>query len=307
MTSTGLPMRTLGHTGMSVTRLGYGAMSLDSARFAPVSPEQAEKVLAAVLDSGINFIDTAPDYGESEETIGRVAAHRRGEFFLASKCGCPVAPGTGPRHVYTRENIIAGVEQSLRRMKTDYLDLVQFHGSPSRQALEQEGAIQTLLDLKGQGKVRFIGSSSTLPDLLDLIQMGVFDTFQIPYSGLQREHEAAITQAAQAGAGTIIRGGAARGAPSPDKAWAIRRLPEMSEDRPRMMWERANLDDLLHGATRMEFTLRFTFSHPDLDTAIVGTANVDHLRANIAASRKGPLPGDVAAEAKRRLAAAMED
>jgi aryl-alcohol dehydrogenase-like predicted oxidoreductase len=306
MAEAGLPTAQLGRTGMTVTRLGYGGMSLDSGRFLPVSQEQAKAVLAAALDAGINFIDTAPDYGESEESIGAFASHRRKEFFLASKCGCPVAPGTEGRHVYTRENILAGVERSLRRMKTDYLDLVQFHGSPSKQALEQEGAVQTLQELKKQGKVRSIGSSSTLPDLPDLIRMDVFDCFQIPYSALQREHESAITEAAKAGAGTVIRGGVARGAPSPDKGWAIRRLPEVAQERPRMLWERARLDDLLDGMSRMEFTLRFTLSHPDLHTAIVGTANVDHLRANVEAVRKGPLPADVAAEAKRRLDAVGE-
>ena len=302
MTDTGLPTRTLGRTGMKVTRIGYGAMSLDTGRFAPVTPEQAQSVLNAVLDAGINFIDTSPDYGESEESIGRYASHRRNEYFLASKCGCPVLPSAAGKHVYTRENITAAVDQSLKRMKTDHLDLLQFHGAPSPEALEREGAVQTLLDLQKQGKVRFIGVSSVLPDLPRHIQMGVFDTFQVPYSVLQREHEEAISDAAKAGAGTVIRGGAVRGAP--EKGWAIRRLPEVPEQRPRTFWERANLDDLLNGESRMDFTIRFTFSHPALDTAIIGTANVNHLRANVQAARKGPLPPDVVKEAKRRLDAA---
>ncbi len=304
MTGRTLGKRTLGRTGIPVTRMGYGAMSLDSGRFAPVSPDQAAAILTAVLDAGINFIDTSPDYGESEEFIGRFIAHRRSEFFLATKCGCPVVPGAGTQHVYTRENIVAAVEQSLRRMKTDHIDLLQFHGAPSPEALEHEGAIETLRDLQRQGKVRFIGVSAVLPGLARHIAMGVFDAFQIPYSALQREHEGVITEAARAGGGTVIRGGAVRGAPAVDKEWAIRRLPEVSPERPRTLWERAHLDDLLAGETRMAFTLRFTFSHPDLDTAIIGTANPDHLHSNIQALRKGPLPADVLTEAKRRLDAA---
>ena len=312
MTPTDLPTRTLGRTGLQVTQLGYGAMELRGGeRGRDVSEQQAEAILNAVLDSGINFIDTSPDYGMSEELIGRFIAGRRDEYVLASKCGCLVAvrpdpSGKGPRHVYTRENVVAGVEQSLRRMNTDYLDIVQFHGSPSQAELEEHEAIETLLELKQQGKIRYIGASSTLPNLADHIAMGVFDAFQIPYSALQREHEGAISQAAAAGAGTVIRGGAARGAPSEDKDWAVRLIggrgaePQDTRD----LWERAGLDGLLDGMSRMDFTMRFTFSHPDLHTTIVGTVNPDHLRANIEALRAGPLPADVYDEAKRRLGGA---
>ena len=103
------------------------------------------------------------------------------------------------------------------------------------------------------------------------------------------------------GAGTVIRGGVARGAPSDDKHWDIRRLPEVPPERPRALWEAARLDDLLDGMTRMAFMLRFTLSHPDVDTTIVGTSNPAHLEENLAALRLGPLPGDVRTEALRRL------
>src|SRR6185369_14303611 len=124
-----IPTSTLGRTGATVTKLGYGAMELRSRRF---DEAEADRLLNTVLDSGINMIDTSPDYGASEEHIGRAISHRRDEYFLASKCGCPVGEGIGetpPRgfreHIFTRENVRAGVEQSLRRMHTDHLDLVQ--------------------------------------------------------------------------------------------------------------------------------------------------------------------------------------
>ena len=311
-----LPTNELGRTGMQVTRLGYGAMELRGAsgrggpsdRSRAVTPEQAEAVLNAVLDAGINFIDTSPDYGMSEELIGRFISHRRSEYFLASKCGCLVAvgpdpSGRGPRHVYTRENVVAGVEQSLARMRTDHLDLVQFHGNPSREQLREHGAVEALRELQQAGKVHFIGSSSTLPELAGHIEGGVFDAFQIPYSAIQREHEDAIGEAAAAGAGTVIRGGAARGIAADDKDWGAR-LAGMQQGEAQGVWERASLDDLLEGASRMEFTLRFTLSHPQLNTTIVGTANPDHLAMNVAAADRGPLPADVYEEAKRRLSGA---
>jgi aryl-alcohol dehydrogenase-like predicted oxidoreductase len=298
-----LPKRTLGRTGLEVTTLGYGAMELRGApRGRDVSEEQAERILNAVLDAGINFIDTSIDYGVAEERIGKYIAHRRSEYFLASKCGClagdlvnnppPAREGQRSPHVFTAENIVQGVNQSLQRMKTEYLDLVQFHASPSKQELEEHGALQALQDLQRQGKVRFIGISGTIPNLKEQIEMGVFDTFQIPYSALERQHETLIEEASRAGAGIIIRGGAAKGGPGKEQGdfWET--------------WQRVGADDLLGGMSRMEFILRFTYSHPDLDTTIVGTVNPDHLQDNLTALLSGPLPADVYDEAKRRLAEA---
>jgi aryl-alcohol dehydrogenase-like predicted oxidoreductase len=294
---TDLPKRELGRTGLQVTTLGYGSMELRGApRARDTTEAQAETILNAVLDAGINFIDTSIDYGVSEERIGRYISHRRSEYYLASKCGClvgaPAVRGQTSPHVFTRDNIIAGVEQSLARMKTDHLDLVQFHISPSKQVLEENGAIDAVMELKHAGKVRFIGMSATLPHMKDHIAMGVFDVFQVPYSALEREHEAIIAAASAAGAGIIIRGGAAKGAPSEGKQQG------MQWDR----WRNAKLDDLLGDLTAMEFILRFTFTNPDLDTTIVGTVNPAHLHANVEMARKGKLPAELYAEAKRRLA-----
>ena len=81
-------------------------------------------------------------------------------------------------------------------MRTDHLDVLQFHISPSRQTLEQNGAIDTVLELKRTGATRFVGMSGTLPNIVDHIAMGVFDVFQIPYSAVEREHETIIAAAA---------------------------------------------------------------------------------------------------------------
>ena len=178
--------RPLGRTGTDVTILGYGAMELRGQPRGPaITDEAVGQVLNAVLDAGINLIDTSVDYGRSEELIGRYLGHRRDEYFLASKCGCPLdLPADTPPpypHDYRPANVRAGVEQSLRRLGTDRLDLVQVHMSPSRDQLEQ--------------------------------------------------------------------------------------------------------------------------GHPGLSSTIVGTANPEHLRANLAVAGRGPLPGDLYAEALRRLPA----
>lgn len=297
-----LPTSTLGRTGVTVSKLGYGAMELRSRQ---LEPGDVDRLLNAVLDSGINVIDTSPDYGASEEHIGRAISHRRDEFFLSSKCGCPVGESVGEsgpsgrEHVFTRENIRAGVEQSLRRLRTDHLDLVQFHMSPPPEALTEHDAVAELDLLRQAGKIRFVGISGTLPNLPAQIATGVFDVFQIPYSAVEREHEEEISAAARSGAGTVIRGGVARGLPEPPPNYPARHREGFRARRER--FERADIDDLLGDMTPMELVLRFTISHPDLHTTIVGTKNPEHLSANVEAASRGPLPSDVYAEAKRRF------
>jgi aryl-alcohol dehydrogenase-like predicted oxidoreductase len=297
--------RPLGRTGADVTILGYGAMELRGQPRGPaIDDEDAGRLLNAVLDSGINLIDTSVDYGRSEELIGRYIGHRRDEYFLASKCGClleqPADAMPPYPHDYSPGNVRAGIEQSLRRLGTDRLDLVQVHMSPSRTQLEADHAVETMLTVRDEGKVRFIGMSGILPNLPDHIAMGVFDVFQIPYSAVQREHEKLITAAAAAGAGTLIRGGAARGAPAEDKAW--RQGPiGLGQGEGQHRWEHSGVDDLLGDMSRIEFVLRFTLSHPDLSSTIVGTSNAGHLRSNVAIAENGPLPAGLYEKAKARL------
>jgi len=194
--------RPLGRTGADVTILGYGAMELRGQPHGPaIDDGDAGRLLNEVLDGGINLIDTSIDYGRSEELIGQYLGHRRDEYFLASKCGCllgPPPPGARPPfpHDYSAANVRAGIDQSLRRLRTDRLDLVQVHMSPSRAQMAAEDTVGALMSAREQGKVRFLGMSGILPNLPDHIAMGVFDVFQIPYSAVQREHEDLITAAA---------------------------------------------------------------------------------------------------------------
>lgn len=299
----------LGRTGHAATRLGFGAMELGGIA-GPLPEAQVERLLHGVLDAGINLIDTSPDYQASEELIGRFLSKRRDAFFLASKCGCLVGRQPTLRdgkleHDFSRANVRAGVEQSLRRLKTDHLDLVQVHSSPSRATLEANGTIDEMKALQQEGKVRFLGMSSVLPDLRDHVAMGVFDVFQIPYSALQPEHEAVIHEAARAGAGTIIRGGVARGAPdiAPDRPQTQSFWQTFVKSK-RDLWQAAKLDELAVGMGKTEFLLRFVLGHEDLHTTIVGTSKPEHLAANVVAASRGPLPADLRLEAKRRIAAA---
>jgi aryl-alcohol dehydrogenase-like predicted oxidoreductase len=181
-------------------------------------------------------------------------------------------------------------------MKTDYVDVMQLH-NPGVEQVEQGDLVAVLQDMKQQGKVRWIGCSSTLPHIDTYIGWGVFDVYQIPYSALERQHENFITKAAVAGAGIIDRGGVARGEPGVGLG---------NTDR----WQKydaANLDELREeGESRSAFLLRFLLSHPHIHTTIVGTLIPAHLEENIAAAARGPLSSETYAEAKRRLDAAGE-
>ena len=280
---TDLATRQLGNTGLVVTQLGYGAGFRGE-----VTEAQADGLFNAVLDAGINFIDTAPCYDFSEDRIGAGISRRRDEFYLATKCGCNVGPGGKPRdphHIWTAENFHGNIDESLRRMNVDYVDLLQMH-SPSFKQFEQGGLLDALNQIRDSGKARFIGVSTNLPDLPAYMKIPDFDVFQISYSALGRRHERLIQDVADAGAGVIIRGGIAKG--------------HRGEGWPK--WERAGLDDLLDGMDRYAFVLRFTLTHPACQTNIVGTADLNHFKANVAAAKAGPLPQAVYEEAKERLA-----
>ena len=210
--------RILGRTGLEVTQLGYGSMGLRGPRTWGVrvaSDADAETMLNVVLDAGINFIDTSPDYGISEERIGRFIGHRRHEYFLATKCGCVYTQQEDHlelAHVWQPDVIRRNLETSLQRLRTDHIDILQFHGSDA-ETLQHAGLIDLLCEFRERKLIRFIGSSSSLPYLPGLITLGVFDTFQIPYSCLAPQHHELMRQAAATGAGIILRGGIAQGGP----------------------------------------------------------------------------------------------
>ena len=292
-----LPTAVLGRTGLEVTRLGFGS-ALYSPERPKMTPEHWRGLLNAVVDSGINFIDTAYDYVDAEVSIGDAIGGRHPEFHLATKCGCTETDGTRnfSEHIWTRDNLLRTLEGSLKRLKRDAIDVMQLH-NPTVQQSEEDGVVDTLQEMKRGGTVRWIGMSSTLPHLPTYIDWGVFDTFQIPYSALEREHENLITNAAEAGAGIIIRGGAARGEPGVG----------LGDEERWKRFETAGLDELREaGESRSAFVIRFTLTHPHVHTNIVGTTNTDHLRENIDAVKRGPLSQDTYEEAKRRLDAVGE-
>lgn len=292
-----LAKRQLGKTGLQVTQIGYGSMGLRGPRtwgVRVVDESDAEAFLHRVLDVGINFIDTAPDYGIAEERIGRYLHGRRDEFYLATKCGCVYTQHEDHLeidHVWKPDIVKDNLDTSLKRLRTDHVDLMQFHGGDAK-TLQRSGLIDLLVDLKRQGVLRHLGVSSKLPNLLELIDLDVFETFQVPYSVLAPENDQAMRAAHDRGAGIIIRGGIAHGGPDAE----IKR-PHLDQ-----VWQAARLDELVpDDCSRAQFLLRATLSHPACDTTIVGTCNPNHLAENLDALHAGPLPAATLQELQQRV------
>ena len=289
------PDQTLGRTGLPVTKLGFGC-ALWSPRHTHWTMSHARRIWEMALDSGINFFDTAYDYVHSEEWIGKTITGRYEDFYLATKCGCTDSLPTqnSSVHEWTRDNLFRGIETSLRRLKKDSVDILQLHNATVSEC-EKGGIVEVLNEIKEQGMTKWIGASTTSPHLEHLLDWGDFDVMQIPYSALERSHENLISQVRGKGIGTIIRGGVAQG--------------EVNQGRgDRNIWDLfqgAKLDEFVEeNETRSTFVLRFTLSHPDIDTVIVGTTDPEHLKQNINAARKGPLSPNIYSEVKERLSKA---
>jgi aryl-alcohol dehydrogenase-like predicted oxidoreductase len=289
---------TLGRTGLNVTQLAFGAMEL---RYPAeggdrnVADKTADEVLNGVLDAGINFIDTAPDYGLSEERIGRFISSRRKEFYISTKCGCdPKDKGGQGGHIWSRDQLLRNIEGSLKRLRLDYVDILQLHNPKLAENPPVELLVSTLKEIQSRGLTKFISISTTLPDIISYLDHGVFDTFQIPYSCLEPQHHDAIAEVGKRGAGVIIRGGIGTGGPEGPV------LKRVKMD----VWQAAKLDELCTGDIKAsELVLRYTLKHPQCHTTIVGTSNPQHLAANLSAAGKGPLPDDIYNEVTRRIAA----
>jgi aryl-alcohol dehydrogenase-like predicted oxidoreductase len=191
--------RILGRTGIKVSPYALGAMMFATAMGNP--PEESIRIIHKALDAGINFVDTADAYADSEEIVGRALQGRRDGIVLATKVGRPVDDDLSHRGA-SRRWIIKAVEDSLRRLQTDYIDLYQIHRPDPDTDIEE--TLSALTDLIRSGKVRAIGTS-TMP-AADIVEaqwvaerrgLQRFHTEQPPYSILNRGIESEVLPAAQ--------------------------------------------------------------------------------------------------------------
>ena len=290
--------RRLGTTGLDATLLGFGAMELRGPRVwngRDITDSEADMLLNAVLDAGIGFMDTAPAYGPCEEWIGRFVGHRRNEYLLATKCGSSLVnrgEHDDTPHDWTAAHIEHSLERSLRRLRTDRVDVWQLH-NPSVRQVEEGSLLEVMYRAKAAGKVRAIGVSTTLPHVDTFLDWRVFDLVQLPFSLLQRDHAGVIERAGAAGAAVIVRGAVARGQPGAGQGSPGRW----------QAWEDMGLSELLEeGETPTMFMLRYVAGVPHVATVLVGTLDTIHLAQNVTAARQGALPAQTRREVERRLA-----
>ncbi|MDE2839918.1 MAG: aldo/keto reductase, partial [Chloroflexota bacterium] len=254
--------RRLGQTDMDVSWLGFGAARIATDTG---SPAKAEALLNALLDSGVNYIDTAECYGESEETLGKYLSHRRDEYWLTTKCGHVAGDVTAPE--WTAEAVSQSIDQSLRRMHTDYLDLVHIHTCKA-DVLRQGDVLRALQDAQRAGKTRYIGFSGDNEVALEAIGMGEFATLLTSFNVVDQKGLDEVLPAAEAvGMGIIAK--------RPIANAAFNR-PASPYDYADAYWERAQYFTLPEGAPEDGATLalRFCHSFDYIDTAIVGIDSI---------------------------------
>src|SRR3954453_4765782 len=172
--------RQFGKTDMQVSVLGFGGAEIG---FEGASPEVVSRLLDDALDAGLNVIDTAECYLDSEELIGQAVSRRRHDFHLFTKCGHPENPGVED---WRPESLLASIERSLRRLRTDRVDLVQLH-SCSEAELRKGDVIAALQQARAKGYTRYIGYSGDGDAARYAVECGAFDTLQISVSVLDQE------------------------------------------------------------------------------------------------------------------------
>ncbi|MBC9726830.1 aldo/keto reductase [Streptomyces sp. TRM68367] len=294
--------RILGRTGVQVSTLALGAMNFG--KIGRTTQDEVTAIVDAALEAGINLIDTADVYsgGESEEMVGKAIAGRRDDIVLATKATMPMGDERN-RQGSSRRWLVTALENSLRRLGVDHVDLYQIHRWDSNTSDEE--TLSALTDLQRAGKIRYFGSS-TFP-AYRIVQaqwaarehrLSRYVTEQPSYSILQRgieTHVLPVTE--QYGLGVMVWSPLASG-------WlsgAIREGSEITTSRSTFMPQRfdttipsnrARLDAVEQlakvadeaGLTMIQLALGFVTAHPGVTSALVGPRTLDHLYSQLAAA-----------------------
>jgi aryl-alcohol dehydrogenase-like predicted oxidoreductase len=277
--------RSYGRTGLHVSALGLGAGQLGDAR---LSEAGAEALIQAALDAGITLVDTAPSYGLSERRLGRFLGARRDAVVLSTKLGYGVdgvPDWTGPC-------ITAGVEQALRVLATDRIDIAHLHSCPW-QVLAADEVIAALVAARAAGKVRAIAYSGENEDLDYALGRPEFDGFMASLNLFdQRVIDRALPRLD--GRGFIAK------RPVANHPWRFATQPVGDYcETYWLRWRAMDLDD--GGLDWGELALRFTLSVPGVSGAVVGTSRIEHLREAIGWAETGALDAGALARWRARF------
>lgn len=315
-------MRVLGRTGLKVSEIGFGAWGIggqqEGARRSYGVTDDAVSLAAleAAWELGCNFVDTADAYsvGHSEALIGRFLAGRRDRVIVATKFGHFPFPDER-RRVPTPETIRFCLEESLRRLRTDYVDLYQCHEC-SLETARLHAVASTLADLKAGGKIRFAGISVYGPTQIRQVARGeygaVFDTVQESYNVTTLSFRAALHEAAAAGLGIIVReplgNGLLTGRWTGNEVWTEKHARGIrTTDQTAMRIEFARrVSAFLPGSGRslVQALIRFSLQDVPASVVIPGCKTPEQVRENLGASQSPPL-GDAELKAVHQVHAEL--
>lgn len=277
-TKDGMERRRLGRTDMVVSVLGFGGSEIG---YQGVSARTVARLLGSALDAGLNVIDTAECYDESETLIGKAIGGRRDDCYLFTKCG---HGGGWSRADWKPDALLSSIERSLRRLHTDHVDLIQLH-SCSLAVLQRGDAIDGLERARERGWNRYIGYSGDGAAAWYAVECGRFDTLQTSVSIADQEAlDLTLPLARRHHMGVIAK------RPLANVAWQYGRKP--AEPYYQTYWSRLRALDygFLKDDAAVATALRFTLTVPGVHTAIVGTTKPDRWQHNAALLREGALP-----------------
>ncbi|MFF1357745.1 aldo/keto reductase [Streptomyces sp. NPDC058297] len=302
--------RELGRSGMSVSEIGYGAWGIGASGWIGATEDESVRALHRAIDLGVNFIDTARGYGESERIVGRVVRERAGdEVLVATKVPpmnrtWPAPDGIDPAEAFPGVHIRESVETSLRVSGLDHFDVVQFHVWSDEWVGRGEW-LQTVEELKKEGKIRLFGVSVNdhqPANALALVRSGVVDTVQVIYNIFdQAPADALLPVCEERGVGVIVRvaldeggltGRITAGTTFPEGDFRARYF---RDDRPVQVERRvaAIVADLGIAPDEIaEHALRFVLSSPAVSTVIPGMRTVRNVERNTALSDGRPLTAE---------------
>ena len=250
--------RPVASTGLKVSVVGFGTVKLGRnegvkypAAFRIPDDREALSLIACARDLGINFIDTAPAYGSSEERLGKLLVGQRNQWIICSKTGEEFENGKS-RYDFSREHTLFSIERSLKRLNTDYLDIVLVHSDgQDLDIIERSDVFATLLQLKQQGKIRAFGmSTKTVDGGIRAAQLS--DAVMVTYN-LKEHHEQPVLDYCLANNKAVFI----------KKALASGHLTTSTSGDP------------------VQDSLSFVFAHRAVSSAILGTISEAHLRHNV--------------------------
>ena len=269
--------RRLGGTDMQASVLGFGGSEIGYQR---VSAKTVSRLLDGALDAGLNVVDTAECYEDSEVLIGRAIGKRRRDYHLFTKCG---HGGGWSRADWRPAALLKSIERSLQRLVTDHVDLVQLH-SCSLAVLRKGDVIAALERARERGWTRYIGYSGDGEAARFAVECGRFDTLQTSVSIADQEAiELTLPLARARSVGVIAK------RPIANAAWRYARKPAEPYYQPYWTRLRALDYDFLRGEAPAATALRFTLSVPGVHTAIVGTTRPERWAENAALLKAGSL------------------